>query len=100
MASWWPALVTSAFHSAHRLECRLQRGNFELVHLEHRLHRAVAAFVAAAEQAGEHVGNDLPGQPELVLQPSALIRHAAVADQLVPQGVDLTLRLAAEEKRD
>src|SRR4051812_47792664 len=51
----------------------LQGGNIELVHLQHCLHHALfPGGVFVPEHARQRRGGDLPGDPELVLEPAAV----------------------------
>ena len=56
-----------------------QARDVDLVHREHRLHRPLGALgVRVAEQLGQRRRDDLPGQPEPVLEPAARALLAAV----------------------
>src|ERR1700755_473694 len=94
MIEWIDRLTSSP--SANRiLEC----GNDDLVHPEHRLRRRRGAGrVGVAGELEEPGRNDLPAQPEPVLEPAAL-RLLAAVDQPVPVVVDLVLVLALDQKR-
>src|SRR5262249_30524535 len=65
-----------------------------------RLHDAFRFIrVGNAQQLGEHRRNDLPGQPELVLEPAAALDFRASRGELFPIGIHLRLRLAIDHKR-
>jgi len=67
---------------------RLQTGDVELAHPEHRLHHPLGlGGVAIAEQLRQHGRHDLPGQAEAVLEPTATLRRTAIGKS-VPQSVD------------
>src|SRR6476646_8529833 len=78
----------------------LQPALVQLPHLEHRVHHALRprGIAAATEQTAELLRDDLPRQPELVLEPAAPTRRPAVGGELVPQGVDLLLSIAPDEE--
>src|SRR6267154_6713882 len=81
--------------------CLLEVGDNDLLHLHHGLHDAVGLFaVGIAEVTAECLGHDLPGQSELVLEPSASRFLAAVGGQFIPEVVHLFLGLDADEERD
>src|SRR6185436_272774 len=48
----------------------------------------------------ELLGNDLPGETELVFEPAALALLSTVRGQLRPEVVDLLLCLTVDEERD
>jgi len=79
----------------------LRRGDLYLAHLEHRLHSpAGTPGIGIVEQLIEPARNDLPGQPEAVLEPPARTRLAAVRRERVPQPIDLGPVVAADDERD
>ncbi len=51
--------------------------------------------IGRAQHLPERVRHDLPGQPELVLQPAAAAGRAAAGDEPLPQLVDLLLGFAS-----
>ena len=76
---------------------RFERRDVELLHAEHRLHGAVGAGrVGVVEEGLPALRHDLPGEAELVLQPTALALLAAVGGEGVPVVVDLGLVSAAD----
>src|SRR3977135_1084317 len=71
----------------------------DLLHLHHGLHGAIGLFaIGIAQVTAEGRGHNLPGQAELVLEPSAFRFLAAVGDQSVPEVVHLFLALDADEE--
>src|SRR4029079_3760239 len=73
----------------------------DLLHLHHGLHGSMGFFtIRIAQVTAEGLRHNLPGQAQLVLEPSTLRFLAAVGDQLVPEIVYLFLRLDAYEERD
>src|SRR5688572_23788631 len=87
-------ISTSAFVRA--LEC----GDVDFRHLHHRLHHAAGLHgVLVTHELAECRRNDLPRETELVLEPAALALRAAFAE-LLPERVDLLLRLAVDEHGD
>src|SRR5690242_18383241 len=79
---------------------RFENCDVELVHLEHRLHHSPRfRGVLAVKKITQHGRNDLPGYAELVLEPATALL-LAVCGELLPQVVDLRLRLAVHEKGD
>src|SRR5207253_2106506 len=67
-------------------------------HLRHGLHDPVRLLrILASQQLAQHGGNDLPRQPELVLEPAALV-FRSTGGQLLPQLVHFLLRLAVYEQ--
>src|SRR4051812_29746286 len=88
-------LVSLALRGAFEL------GNVELHHLHHRCEDALAArFVRARRQLEEATRHDLPGDAELVLEPTALALLAAAREQALPVVVDLRLVLAVDDEGD
>src|ERR687891_2294251 len=79
----------------------LELGDFDLAHLEHRLHGAARTLrIGISDQLVQLARHDLPRQPESVLEPSARARLAAVRRERIPQSVDLGLVLALDDERD
>src|SRR5678815_4143194 len=80
----------------------LQRGEVEFLHLHHRYHDALAAWRDAVPEHVLHPGrHHLPGQPEFVLEPAALLRcRITTGRQLVPVVVHFGLSLAVDLQRD
>src|SRR5712691_1056573 len=59
----------------------LQCCNVDLGHLHHRLHDALRLHgILVLQQLDHDARNDLPGQTELVLEPAALPRRAALGE--------------------
>ena len=80
---------------------RVELGDLDLRHLQHRLHDATGDLrIRAAEVVHELLRDHLPGEPEFVLQPAALVGAAAVGEQRVPVVVDLVGRVARDEQRE
>src|SRR5882757_729920 len=77
----------------------LSRGGFERgqVHLDHP-HHGFHGF-GVTDQLADITWHNLPAQAEAVCEPAAGHGFAAF-DQLVPVGVDLFLRVAADEERE
>src|SRR6185436_11516498 len=83
------------------LECLLQRGEIELLHLEHRLRGALGLLaVLAGDHLVQRARHDLPRHAVLVLHPAALLLAAAVAQERVVVAIDLLLILADHHERD
>ena len=80
--------------SRSRFRCAFELSYIEFLHLQHRLHR-----LRVFDEAGQVRGNDLPGKPELVLQPAALAL-AASGGELGPIVVHFLPRVAPHDKRD
>src|SRR5919204_2136053 len=77
----------------------LQRLDLELAHLQHRAHHALRLLrIGVADQLQEDGRHDLPRDSVLVLQPAARSLLAAFRE-LLPQLVDLFLRLAIDHER-
>src|SRR5437868_5953534 len=86
-------LATSACRS-------LETFDVDLPHLEHRLRRARRhVAIAMREELEQAHGDDLPRETELVAQPAAAVLLAAAREELLPQTIDLGLRLASHEHR-
>ncbi len=81
--------------------CRLlQLTNLDLRHLHHRAHDAIRlCLVGIAHQLPQLRRNDLPGEPELVLEPAALALLPALRE-LLPVRVHLLLVLAFDHEGD
>src|SRR5207237_775640 len=76
----------------------LQTFDVQLLHLHHGLHDPVRLLrILVSQQLAQHGGNDLPRQPELVLEPAALV-FRSTGGQLLPQLVHFLLRLAVYEQ--
>src|SRR5690606_9961602 len=83
-----------------RVHGGFQCGDVDLLHLQHGLHGPVGARpVGIAEQARQRARNDLPGDAEAVLQPTALAGLPAL-DEPPPVVVDLLLIGAVDVQRD
>src|SRR5439155_20008481 len=102
------ALVSSGFRSPAfgrdllALGVRvLQFLDVELAHLEHGLDGLLRiAVLRIADHLAQRRGHDLPRQTPAILQPAAGSRLAAAGGELVPEVVDLLLRLAVHEHRE
>jgi hypothetical protein len=69
-------------------------------HLEHRLHRPAGTLrVGVVDQLAQPARDDLPRQPEAVLEPAARPGLAAARRQRLPQPVDLGLVVAVDDER-
>src|SRR5262249_15370610 len=78
----------------------LQGCNVELVHLQHGIHDSLCFLnILVLQKLAQNRGYDLPRHPELVFEPAALVFLPA-RGELLPQLVDLLLRLAVYEERD
>ena len=78
----------------------LQRGQVELLHAEHGLHRSLRPpWSGSFSSSTMPIGHDLPGQAVLVLEPAARALLAALGE-LVPVVVDLVLVGAVDQQRD
>ena len=79
---------------------RLDRGDVDLPHLEHRRHRPLGLLlVRVREQLDQPRGNDLPREAEAILQPAARAFLAALRERR-PVAVDLLLVGAVDLERD
>src|SRR5262245_37408272 len=77
----------------------LQGRNVDLLHLQHGFHDTSCLLgILVRQQLRQHVGNDLPGQAELVLQPPAR-RFLSALGKFAPEIVDLFLRLTVDLER-
>src|SRR5215203_2888740 len=78
----------------------LELGDLDLAHLQHRRHHALRLLlVRIADQLAQDLGNDLPGDAVLVLEPTARALLAPFGE-LAPVRVDLLLVLAVDLERD
>src|ERR1700730_18670364 len=74
--------------------CLLKVGDDDLLHLHHGLHGPIGLFaIGIAQITAEGSRYNLPGQAELVLEPSAFRFLTAVGGQSVPEIVHLFLAL-------
>src|SRR3954468_24014896 len=81
--------------------CPIEIGDDDLLHLHHGLHGSIGLFaIRIAQVTAEGFGHNLPGQTELVLEPSAFRFLAAVGGQPVPEIVYLFLCLDIDEEGD
>src|ERR1700730_9356157 len=86
--------------SSRAVERGLQLGEIELLHSHHRLHRAARLrLVLVREHSAELLRNDLPGHAALVVESAALDFLAAVLRQLLPEAIDLRLRVDLHHER-
>src|SRR5207253_9115318 len=77
----------------------LQSRDVDLLHREHGLHDALALLrILVHKQLAEDRREDLPGEAELVLEPSALDLLAA-RGKLLPVVIHFVLILAVDEER-
>ena len=68
--------------------CRLDRGDVDLLHLHHRLERALGGGgIGVGDRFRQGDRRDLPGQAPFVLAPAARALLAAVADDRVPVAI-------------
>src|SRR5882757_10610591 len=66
--------------------CPIEIGDDDLLHLHHGLHGSIGFFTIGITQVtAECCRHNLPGQAELVLEPSAFPFLAAAGDQPVPK---------------
>ena len=70
---------------------RLDGGDVDLLHVHHRIERALGLSAAGRKSIGQHARRDLPGDAPLVLALAAVARLAAIADDGVPVAVGLRL---------
>src|SRR3981189_531712 len=97
MAALCSARWLTSLFSVVRL---LQRGNVDLVHLQHCVHDALCfRLVLVCQHFDQHNGNDLPRQTEFVLEPAASA-FLAPTGKFRPKIIDLLLVLAVHDKRD
>src|SRR4029077_20610798 len=81
--------------------CLVEVGDDDLLHLHHGLQGAIGLFaIGIAQVTAEGGGNNLPGQTDFVLEPSAFRFLAAVGDQSVPEVGCLFLAPDADEEGD
>src|SRR5437868_2948917 len=89
-------LATRSLGIALPARGRFDRGDVDLLHLEHRFHHPLALRrVRGFDQLDQAVRHDLPGHAEFVLEPAAGLLRAAV-HQIVPVVGDLFLRVAID----
>src|SRR5687767_11249367 len=69
----------------------LDLGDVDLLHVHHRIERALCLITAGCHRLGQHARCDLPGDAPLVLAPAARTLLAAIADDGVPVAVGLLL---------
>src|SRR6185503_95785 len=83
------------------LEGPFEPGDVDLDHLEHRLEGPRGSLaIGAVQHLRELARDDLPRDPELVLEPAADALHATVGEQRRPVAVDLGLVVAVDRQRD
>jgi len=80
----------------------LQGGDIELFHAHHGLERALGGCGSwVVEQGGQHPGDDLPGEAELIFDPAALLGAGIAADgEFFPVVIDLLLIFALDLEGD
>src|SRR5262245_53169616 len=79
--------------------CRLEHGDVELAHLQHRSHGALALFGIGVLQQFRQCGrHQLPGKSEFVLQPTAMAFGPPVRE-LAPEVIDILLSVAQDLER-
>ena len=82
-----------------RRAARLQLGDLDLAHLEHRFHRPASALgIRITQQLAQPARDDLPRDAPAILEPATRPGLAAVRRQRVPQPVDLRLVLAVDRR--
>src|SRR5918999_6337140 len=79
---------------------RLDLGDVDLLHVHHRIERALCFIAAHGERLGQHARRDLPGDAPLVLSPAARALLAAIADDGVPVAVGLLLIVGGDLERE
>src|SRR6185295_2824042 len=78
----------------------LERGDFELAHLQQRLHDAFRLRVRLAEPVDHFLRHHLPREPVLVLEPAADVRLGiAAGGELAPVVVQLLLVVDVDLQR-
>ena len=78
----------------------LKQLDVDFAHLKHGLHDPARFFlVGVSQQLAQRLGNDLPGEPEFVLEPAALA-FVASRGEPVPEFIDFLLGFATDEERD
>lgn len=79
----------------------LERGDVDLAHLQHRVHRPlVGVGRVVAAQLVEALGDHLPRHAELVLAPATRTRLTTVGGEQLPVAVDLVLGLDRQVERE
>ena len=83
-------------------KCALQAFDVELLHLQHGLKGPLGfCGVGIGEQLRQDLGDNLPGEAKLVLQPAALLRlRIAALGQPLPVVIHFILRRALNLERD
>src|SRR3546814_2243827 len=79
---------------------RLDRGDVDLLHVHHRIERALGFSAAGRHRFGQNARRDLPGDAPLVLAPAARALLAAIADDGVPIAVGFLLIVGGDLERD
>src|SRR5690606_21991876 len=80
---------------------RLDRGDVDLLHRHHRLHRARGGLaVRVVHRLHQRARGDLPGEAPAVPAPAALAFAAAVADDGVPVAVGFGLVFGQDHEAD
>src|SRR3546814_2540962 len=79
---------------------RLDRGDVDLLHVHHRIKRALCFIAADRQRLGQHARRDLPRDAPLVLAPAARALLAAIADDGVPVAVGLLLIVGGDLERE
>src|SRR5690349_3428244 len=78
----------------------LDLGDVDLLHLHHRLERALGFGTAGRHRLHQHARRDLPGDAPLVLAPAAGALLPAIADDGIPVAVGLRLILGGDLERE
>ena len=85
-----------------RLRGAFQLADVELLHLHHGLKGSLGFFgIGVVEQLRQDLGDNLPGEAKLILQPAALLRlRIAALGQPLPLVIHFLLSRALNLKRD
>jgi len=96
--SGWPALGPGSRPTAS--SC-LDRGDVDLLHLHHRIERALGSSrIGVRDRLRQRDRGNLPGQSPFVLAPAARALLAAVADDRVPVTICFVLVSGGDLKRE
>src|SRR5690606_15918103 len=79
---------------------RIDRGDVNLAHRQHRLERAARLLTAARQCLQHRAGGDLPVDSPAVPAPAALAGLAAVSNDRVPVAIGLLLVLGQDLERE
>src|SRR6266487_1264116 len=79
----------------------VQFSDVDLLHLKHRLHDSFDLdCIFVMQHLDQRRGNNLPGQSELVFEPTALRFLSAISAEFLPEIIDFFLRVAVHDKRN